>query len=117
MTMTNAEIVANYRQSKNKKAQIGILADLNVTDCATIKDILRQAGERVAEDRSKRMHGPVGTSKPSKKTMDIHLQTDPYSGPFYDAPCCLKCWTRPICSRNGYRCNQRARVREMVCDG
>lgn len=45
MTMTNAEIVADYRQAKNKRSQIGILADLNSTDAGTIKDILREAGE------------------------------------------------------------------------
>ena len=45
MTMANVEIVADYRQAKDKRAQIGILADLNSTDAATIKDILREAGE------------------------------------------------------------------------
>ena len=36
-----------------------------------------------------------------------------YSGPYYDAPCCLRCWTRQICCRNGYRCNERERVKEV----
>lgn len=51
MTMTDAEIVANYRQAKDKRAQIGILADLNDTDAATIMDILREAGESVPRAR------------------------------------------------------------------
>lgn len=45
MTMTNAEIVADYRQAKNKRAQIKILADLNATGMSVIKEILRDAGE------------------------------------------------------------------------
>ncbi len=48
MTMTNAEIVADYQQAKDKRAQIGILADLNQTDKAAIKDILRDAGVPIA---------------------------------------------------------------------
>lgn len=51
MTMTNAEIVADYRQARNKRAQIGILADLNSTDAGTIMDILREAGELIPRDR------------------------------------------------------------------
>lgn len=45
MTMTNAEIVADYRQAKDKRPQIKILADLNATGMSVIKEILRDAGE------------------------------------------------------------------------
>ena len=47
MTMTNAEIVADCRQAENKRSQIRVLADLNNMDTATIKDILREAGEHL----------------------------------------------------------------------
>lgn len=47
MTMINAEIVADYWQAKNKRSQIQVLANLNNTDAATIKDILREAGEHL----------------------------------------------------------------------
>lgn len=40
-------------------------------------------------------------------------EPEPYSGPYYDAPCCLRCWTRPICHKNGYKCNERERVKEV----
>lgn len=44
MQMTEKEIVKNYIESKNKTAQVGILADLNLTDKETIKEILKQNG-------------------------------------------------------------------------
>jgi hypothetical protein len=44
MTMTEKEIVKSYNEAKHKKAQIGILADLNCCDSSTIKDILRENG-------------------------------------------------------------------------
>ena len=51
MTMTNAEIVGDYRQAKNKRAQIKILADLNDTAADTIKEILRKAGEHLPKTK------------------------------------------------------------------
>ena len=42
--MTPYEICKNYRDSKNKREQIMILAELNCTDQATIKMILRDGG-------------------------------------------------------------------------
>lgn len=40
MQMSNEEIRRNYREAKNKKLQIGILADLNCCDKETIEGIL-----------------------------------------------------------------------------
>lgn len=40
MEMSNDEIIRNYRAAKNKKMQIGILADLNCCDRKTIKNIV-----------------------------------------------------------------------------
>ena len=42
LPMTDGEIRAMYRDAKEKRAQIQILADLNATDTDTIRDILRQ---------------------------------------------------------------------------
>ena len=47
MTMDKTEIVTNYRQAADKKAQLGILADLNLCSRAEIADILLEAGEAV----------------------------------------------------------------------
>lgn len=45
MQMTKQEICQSYREAKNKKAQIGILADLNATNIDFIKEILEKGGE------------------------------------------------------------------------
>lgn len=45
--MTDGEIIASYRQAKNKKKQIGILADLNGMTRAEIEDILIAAGFKI----------------------------------------------------------------------
>lgn len=45
MEMTHEDIVASYRQAKNKSTQIGVLADLNLTDKESIRAVLIDAGE------------------------------------------------------------------------
>ena len=47
MTMTPAEIAADYRQAKTKTKQITILADLNSCSKDEIKEILLQQGEKL----------------------------------------------------------------------
>lgn len=42
--MTHEEIIRNYRQAKNKKRQIQILADMNHTTKQAIRELLREAG-------------------------------------------------------------------------
>lgn len=44
MEMTPFEICQNYREAKNKREQIMILAQINCTDQATIKMILKDEG-------------------------------------------------------------------------
>ena len=44
MTMTNEEIVRDYKAAKAPQKQIGILADLNVCSKKEIVEILREAG-------------------------------------------------------------------------
>ena len=43
-TMTDGEVVTSYRQAKNKREQIGILADLNLMTVEQVREILRAAG-------------------------------------------------------------------------
>lgn len=47
MTMTNEEIVREYRAAKSRMKQIGILADENGVDSRTIVNILIEEGESV----------------------------------------------------------------------
>ena len=49
MQMTNGEIVRSFREAKNPKQQITVLADLNATDKASIAQILYEAGELSAQ--------------------------------------------------------------------
>ncbi len=44
MQMSNEEIVKMYRESKNKKAQVEILADLNACGKEKILSILKEGG-------------------------------------------------------------------------
>lgn len=48
MQMSAEEICRDYRQAKDPKAQIRILADLNACSPAHIKKILQEGGEAVA---------------------------------------------------------------------
>lgn len=45
MQMTESEIVRNYREAKNKREQITILADLNRCEKEEIVEILLKNGE------------------------------------------------------------------------
>ena len=47
MVMTNEEIIRDYRQSKSKFIQLGVLADLNQVDRKVIAQILADAGEEL----------------------------------------------------------------------
>lgn len=50
MTMTPAEIAKSYREAKNRRTQIGVLADLNACKKADILAALVEAGEITPED-------------------------------------------------------------------
>lgn len=59
MIMTDKEIVRDYNQAKRKAEQIGILADLNCTSKANIRDILEANGvvlKGVPHDKRKPNH-------------------------------------------------------------
>lgn len=45
MQMTEKEICKRYREAKDKRLQIGILAELNATSKEFIKEILERGGE------------------------------------------------------------------------
>lgn len=72
MTMTPAEIAADYRQAKTPLKQIGILADLNQCSRKEIVDILREQGcelpkfyakkESTQAQESKHVEGIVDSS-------------------------------------------------------
>ena len=64
MPMTKGDIVTEYRQAKNKREQIKILADLNVTSQEEIIKILREAGETVgSQEQQKRVRKTKTTEK------------------------------------------------------
>ena len=52
--MTESEICVSYRQAKNKKKQIRILAELNATTQTEIKIILAKCGMSARKESSKR---------------------------------------------------------------
>jgi hypothetical protein len=45
MEMTNADIIKNYREAKDKRKQITILAHLNNCPVSKIKEILKKGGQ------------------------------------------------------------------------
>lgn len=58
-TMTDGEIVTSYRQAKDKREQIGILADLNLMTKEKVCEILRAAGiNEVGEAKKVRREPP-----------------------------------------------------------
>lgn len=66
MQMTIGEIVRNYKQAKDKRAQIKILAELNTCDVEDIKQILRDNGMDL---RSGSYRLKAGTNVPEQKTV------------------------------------------------
>ena len=62
MTMTPAEIAKSYREAKDRRAQIGILADLNACKKPDILAALVEAGELTPEDAVK-----LQPKKPSRR--------------------------------------------------
>lgn len=53
MTMAAEEIVREYREARNKKAQIKILADLNLCTKDEIIEVLRSKGVEIPEKKTK----------------------------------------------------------------
>ena len=68
---TEDEICAIYRTAKDKKAQIEILADMNVTSEETIRDILRKYGYTVEERKPRKPRAPAATLEKKKKLDEL----------------------------------------------
>lgn len=67
MEMTNAEIYTSWREAKNKKDQVKILADLNCTTQEHIVEILKEQG---ADGRLlPRKRKPTETKEPPQETV------------------------------------------------
>ena len=68
MDMTNEEIVIAYRDSKNKKEQINILAERNLCDPAKIIDVLVESGY------DRRSFNKFGKSKGKSEKFESKVQ-------------------------------------------
>lgn len=65
MAMSNEEICREYRQAKDQRKQIGILADQNEMPKSAIVEILRASGEKVTGNyKPKRVETAVPATKP-----------------------------------------------------
>lgn len=73
MEMTESEIVRSYKEAKNKKAQVGILADLNACGVEGIKAVLVRNGVDWRElPRGKRTQSPP--QQETGKAENTHAQ-------------------------------------------
>lgn len=73
MVMTDEEVVRNYRQAKDRKGIIQILADLNATNKNSILDILERAGEiKPMEEQKADKQNPIRrkTGRPPEVVFD-----------------------------------------------
>lgn len=70
MTMDKTEILIDYRAARNKKNQIGILAQLNQCSCTEIAKIVNAAGEPLPEPYRKALGqtGPALTRGGDKRS-------------------------------------------------
>ena len=78
MTMTPAEIAKSYREAKNRRVQIGVLADLNACKKPDILAALVEAGELTPEDAAqlqpkKPGRSPRQTPTPEPEELDHAL--------------------------------------------
>lgn len=75
MQMSNAEIVASYKNSVNRNRQVGVLAELNACDKERIKEILIEGG--VPESELPKKRGPKPKSAAySKKDTSANKESD-----------------------------------------
>ena len=65
MTMTPAEIAKSYREAKDRRVQIGILADLNACKHNEIVRVLLDAGELTETEYEKLLRKKPGTKPKS----------------------------------------------------
>ncbi len=67
MTMTNEEIIREYREAKTPMKQIGILADENQCSKKEIVDILLAAGEQVPQNFLNKPRAPKPAAEPDEE--------------------------------------------------
>lgn len=78
--MTNEEICREYRQAKDPKKQVEILADYNQTTKSAIVDILRAGGEKVPGNyKPKKIETPEAAMKEATQPSGWQI-FDPASG-------------------------------------
>lgn len=68
MQMSDAEIITSFRNAKNQKKQIGVLADLNSVKPDEMRLYLHQLGESVELPKEK----PPKARKPSAPAFDVN---------------------------------------------
>ena len=67
--MTTQEICRSYREARNQKEQIGILADLNASSKERIVSVLRDGGENVDWFRSNTNAGRAWTEEEDEELL------------------------------------------------
>ena len=82
MTMTNEEIVREYRAAKSRMKQIGILADENGVDSRTIVNILIEEGQSVPGNFLPRRRKTAPRTElvelePRKESFELKTETEP----------------------------------------
>lgn len=74
MWMTESEIAKEYREAKNKKHQISILADQNVCSHKQIREILIKMGEIESKEPEKKVR-TVAPLESTKKEIKVEAPT------------------------------------------
>lgn len=104
MEMTKNEIVRNYREAKDKRGQITILAHLNACRVDEIKQILKDAGETLPR-------GPI-TKKSAKETAEPKMASSDAPADYKDGkeaafPTKTKAPEKPISYNRWLRARQK----------
>ena len=75
MLMESGEICRMYREAKKPRAQIAILADLNLCTRREIISVLRAAGEKVEMPKKiKKINTPKKEERDMAETKEEHIQ-------------------------------------------
>ena len=82
MQMTNGEIVASYRQAKNKKEQVKILAELNACKIEEITKILVEGGVAPNQLPRNRENKAPEKNKPTYTAPVVEVTADTASTPY-----------------------------------
>lgn len=80
MQMSNEEIIRHYNQAKNKKADIEVLADLNLVKPEVIKKILGDAGvlRRKYERKAPAANAECAENHSAEQSADVLNPADIY---------------------------------------